>query len=55
MVEVVDGETGEVKEVDSIQGAAAEMIERPPYWRRTSHAYASSTVDEGEWHYRSLL
>jgi hypothetical protein len=43
-MEVVDGETGEVKEVDSIQGAAAEMIERPPYWRRAYHDLEASDV-----------
>lgn len=50
MVEIINGETGEIKEV-SIQEAAVEMIERPPYWRRVGHAYTGgATVDEGEWH-----
>jgi len=48
MVEVVDNKTGEVREVERIE-EALDMVERPPYWRRMGHAYASATVDEGEW------
>lgn len=43
MVEIVDGSTGEVKEVDSIAEAAETMIERPPYRRRVGH------LDDGDW------
>src|SRR5574337_613729 len=46
-MEVVDGQTGEVTEVDSIQEAAAEMIERPPYWRRIG--YSAADVGSGEY------
>ena len=46
MVEVVDSNTGEIIQSESIAEAAAEMIERPPYWRRVSHSYTNP--DEGD-------
>jgi hypothetical protein len=36
MVEVVDGETGEVREVESLRDTA-DMVNPPPYWRRAYH------------------
>jgi len=47
MVEVVNGQTGEVQEVDSIQEAAADMIDRPPYWRRIG--YSAADIGAGEY------
>ena len=46
MVSVIDSSTGEIVEQESIAEAAAEMIERPPYWRKTAHG---QEVEEGEW------
>lgn len=42
-MEVVDGETGEIKEFGQLSEAAASMIERPPYRRRAMH------LSDGEW------
>ena len=42
MVEVVDGETGEIREFEQLSEAAA-MVERPPYRRRAMH------LSDGEW------
>jgi hypothetical protein len=43
MVDIVDGETGEVREFEQLSEAAASIIERPPYRRRAMH------MDDGEW------
>jgi hypothetical protein len=43
MVEVVDGETGEVREFEQLSEASASMIERPPFRRRAMH------LSDGEW------
>jgi hypothetical protein len=43
MVEVVDGETGEVREFEQLSEAAGSIIERPPYRRRAMH------LSDGEW------
>ena len=43
MVEVVNGETGEVQEFGQLSEAADSMIERPSYRRRAMH------MDDGEW------
>ena len=44
-MDVVNSETGEIQEVQSV-AEAVDMIERPPYWRRTGHSWTSP--DEGE-------
>ena len=49
MVEVVDSGTGEVREFSSLNEAAEQGIERPPYWRRAAHSFTPTSVDEGEW------
>ncbi len=45
MVEVVDRNTGEIREVEKVE-EALDMVERPPYWRRARGSYGFYT--EGE-------
>lgn len=47
MVEVVNGETGEVAEHESLAEAADQMIEKPPYWRRIG--YSAADIGMGEY------
>ena len=47
MVSIVDGSTGEVLEANSLGEAAADLIERPSYWRRTRQNPAFYI--EGDW------
>ena len=46
-MEVTDANTGEIREVENLGAAAAEMIERPPYWRRAKQNPAFYI--EGDW------
>ena len=43
MVEVVNGETGEIQEFDHLSEAAATLIDRPPFRRSSMH------LSDGEW------
>ena len=43
MVEIVDTNTGEIREVENV-GDAVDMIERPPYWRRAYHDLEAGDV-----------
>ena len=43
MINVVDGETGEIHEANNLAEAAAELIERPPYRKRAGY------TEDGEW------
>jgi hypothetical protein len=47
MVNVIEASTGEIHEDIDLAEAAAELIERPPYWRRIG--YSAADIGTGEY------